>query len=209
MAGFEGMRLGAGGRPALLIVDVIGGFTDPGCPLGMPADAIVTAIGRLRTAFRASGLPIFYTRVAYDSDAQAPIFRRHIPGLNLLKAGDPLAEIDPRLTPGVGEVVITKHYASAFFDTDLRARLRALVVDTLYVTGLTTSGCVRASAVDGLQCDLRVIVPHEAVGDWDRAAHEANLRDLARKYADVVSLEEALMQLSARGAGEGSSGRSG
>ena len=195
MAGFEGMRLGAGRRPALLIVDVIGGFTDPDCPLGMPADAVVAAIERLRAAFRARGFPVFYTRVAYDSDAQASIFRRHIPALNLLKAGEPLAEIDPRLTPGPGETVVTKHYASAFFDTDLRARLREQGVDTLYVTGLTTSGCVRASAVDGLQCNLRVIVPREAVGDWDAAAHEANLRDLARKYADVVALEEALAQL--------------
>lgn len=195
MKGYEANEIGAGKKPALLIVDVINGFTDPLCPLGMEAGSVISAIQDLLKVFREKSLPIFYTTVIYDKLEQAAVFRSHVPALNLLKKGDATVEIDSRVAPLFGEPVIDKHYASAFFKTDLIDRLQRVGVDTLYVTGLTTSGCVRASAVDAMQHDLRVIIPRDAVGDWDLRAHEANLHDLGRKYADVIPLYEALKQL--------------
>lgn len=190
--------LGCGVQPALLVVDASVGFTDPGSPLGTDASAVVTAIGELLAAFRARGLPVFFTTVAYDSPGQAEVFRQKLPVLNVLKTGSSLVQIDPRIAPQDGESVLAKHFVSAFFDTDLRQRLQERGVDTLYVTGFSTSGCVRASAVDGLQCNLRVVIAREAVGDRDTAAHEANLHDLGCKYADVVSLKDALSLLAPR-----------
>ncbi len=183
-------------RYALVLVDMSIGFTDPArSPLAASADAVVAANQRLLAAFRARGWPVFFTTVAYDRPGQARVFREKIPALNVLAAGSDLVGIDPRLAPVDGEAVIVKHAASGFFGTDLFQRLRAADADGVVVTGLTTSGCVRATAVDALQHDLRVLVPREAVGDRDPSAHEANLRDLHLKYADVVSLDECLALL--------------
>ena len=195
MTGYEAHPVGAGKKPALLIVDVINGFTDPQCPLGMEAGAVVSAIKDLLEAFRARSLPVYYTTVIYDKPEQAGVFRLHVPALNLLEAGTTTVEVDSRIPPLDNEPVLAKHYPSAFFKTELASMLENEGVDTLYVTGLTTSGCVRASAVDALQHDLRVIIPREGVGDWDLRAHESNLHDLGRKYADVVTLQDAIEQL--------------
>jgi len=110
--------------------------------------------------------------------------------LKLLKLGSPLVEIDERLKPETGEVVWTKQYASAFFGTALAAALIAQTVDTLIIVGCTTSGCVRASAVDACQNGFRAIVVRECVGDRSASAHQANLSDLDAKYADVTNLQE-------------------
>ena len=183
-------QLGLGARPALILVDLINAFTNPACPLGSENNAVVNASADVLARFRHLGLPVFFTTVAYSEDRQATVFRRRIAALNLLRPGSEWVRVDASLSPRANEPVIEKHWASAFFGTDLQARLTAAGADSLVVCGLTTSGCVRATAVDGLQHDYRVVVPREAVGDRNAAAHKANLFDLDAKYADVVSVDE-------------------
>ncbi len=192
MPDLERRSIGLGQRPGLVIVDVIEGFTDPTCPLGSEADAVVAAIGELLQRFRARQWPVYYTTVVYSDDSQAAVFRQRVPALEVLKPGSRWVRVDPRVAPRGAEPVIEKRWASAFFKTDLAERLRADKVDSLVVAGLTTSGCVRATVVDGLQHDYPVVVPREAVGDRNPQAHEANLFDLHAKYADVVSVRDLL-----------------
>lgn len=183
-------------RYALVLVDLSLGFTDPGLsPLASDCPQVVEANRQLLEAFRRRGWPVFFTTVAYDSPDQARVFREKLPSLNVLEAGSRLVEIDPRLAPREGEPVLVKHWASAFFGTDLKKQLDAAGVDGVMVTGLTTSGCVRATAVDALQHNLRVLVPEEAVGDRNQEAHKANLFDLQLKYVDVRPLERCLALL--------------
>lgn len=184
--------LGLGRRPALVLVDLIKGFTDPACPLGSESAAVVAANAQLLAAFRKAGLPVFFTTVVYHRADQAKVFRGRINALNLLTPDSAWVQVDPALAPLAGEPVIEKQWASSFFGTDLDARLKAAGVDSLVVTGLTTSGCVRATVVDGLQHDYPVVVPREAVGDRNPQAHAANLHDLHAKYADVQGLDEVL-----------------
>lgn len=193
----ERSHLGLGRRPALVLVDLMRGFTDPACPLGTDCPAVVEANAKLLRLFRQRRLPIFFTAVIYRDEGQASVFRRRIDALNLLQPDSPWVRIDPRLTPQANEPVIEKCWASGFFGTDLAQRLTAAAVDSLVVTGLTTSGCVRATAVDGLQHDYPVVVPREAVGDRNPDAHEANLFDLDAKYADVVFLQDLLDMMQA------------
>lgn len=188
---------GLGRRPALLLVDMIVGFTDPACALGCAADAVVAANRELLAAFRAKHLPVAFTTVVYRDDNEARLFRDRLPALETLKPGSRWVEIDPRLAPLPGEPVLEKQWASGFFKTGLDEYLRGKRVDSLVVTGLTTSGCVRATAVDGLQHDYRVVVPREAVGDRNAEAHRANLHDLDAKYADVLGLDEVIAMLEA------------
>lgn len=192
MPALEKTVVGVGKKPALLVVDASVGFTDPNCPLGGEFSAEVAAIRTLADRFRSLGFPVFFTTVAYSAPEQASVFRAKIPALNLLEAGSPLVEIDPRLGRRPNEPVIVKYWPSAFVGTDLKARLDALGVDTLFVTGFTTSGCVRASGVDSLSANFRTIVVRDGCGDRDPPAHEANLYDLNAKYGDVVSLDQAL-----------------
>ena len=131
----------------------------------------------------------------YHNDAQASVFRRRIPALNLLRPDSHWVQVDAALQRRAAEPIIEKQAASAFHGTDLQQRLRDQHVASLVVTGLTTSGCVRATAVDGLQYNYNVVVPREAVGDRNPQAHAANLFDLHAKYVDVLSLEETLEAL--------------
>lgn len=179
-----------GARPALVLVDMINGFTDPACPLGCDCADVVAANATLLAAFRERELPIFFTTVIYRRPGQARVFRQRLPALNVLEPGSRWVEVDAALAPRDGEVIIEKQWASAFFGTDLAERLAAAGADALVVTGLTTSGCVRATVLDGLQYEFPVFVPREAVGDRNPDAHRANLFDMNAKYADVVSLEE-------------------
>lgn len=199
MADLARNSLGLGQRPALILVDMIRGFTDPACPLGSACANVVAANRTLLDAFRAARLPVFFTTVVYRDAQQARVFRQRIGALNLLVPGSPWIEVDPALTPQAGEPVIEKQWASSFFGTDLADRLRQARADSLVVTGLTTSGCVRATVVDGLQHDFPVVVPREAVGDRNPQAHQANLFDMHAKYADVVSLDQVLAPLSGKG----------
>lgn len=195
MSDLQRHSLPLGTRPALLLVDMIRGFTDPACPLGSACESVVQANRQLLTAFRAAALPVFFTTVVYHNAAQARVFRQRIPALNLLTPDSHWVQVDPALAPVAGEALIEKRWASSFFGTDLAVRLRAAGADSLVVTGLTTSGCVRATVVDGLQHDFPVVVPREAVGDRNAEAHAANLFDLHAKYADVQSLAEVLASL--------------
>ncbi len=188
---------GLGQRPALVLVDMINGFTDPACPLGSDCPGVVAANAELLALFRERDLPVFFTTVVYHGEEQAQVFRGRLPALNVLEPGSHWVEVDPKLAPVDGEAVIEKQWASAFFGTDLADRLRAAGADSLVVTGLTTSGCVRATVVDGLQHDYPVLVPREAVGDRNPEAHDANLFDMNAKYADVVDLAELRRQLGA------------
>jgi maleamate amidohydrolase len=192
MPDLERKSQGLGQRPALLLVDIIKAFTDPECPLGSEAGEVVEANRKLLAVFRSKQLPVFFTTVVYHDESQARVFRSRVPALELLKPGSPWIEVDPRLEPIEGERVVEKQWASGFFKTDLDESLRSLGVDSVVVTGLTTSGCVRATAVDGLQHDYKVVVPAEAVGDRNPDAHRANLFDLNAKYADVMDLQDVL-----------------
>ena len=187
--------LGLGNHPALIIVDVVNGFTDPDCPLGVEADSVVAANITLMEAFHQRKLPVFLTTVIFRDDQVARVFRDRLSALELLKPESNWVDFDARLPIADSDIVIEKLHASSFHGTNLNAQLRELNVDSLVVTGLTTSGCVRATTVDGLQNDYRVVVPIEAVGDRDLEAHNANLYDMNAKYADVVSVGEVIAQL--------------
>ena len=196
--GFHG-RAGLGSRPALVVVDVNVGFTDPESPLVCDLDDVVEAIRRLLGAFRESDLPVAYTTVSYDEAAKraAGAFIDKVPALLTLEAGSRWVEIDPRIAPLDTEPVFNKLWASAFFATPLASFLAAGRADSLVVTGASTSGCIRATVVDALQHGYRPTVPREAVGDRNPAAHEANLYDIEAKYGDVVSLDEVLASVAA------------
>ena len=196
LEGFHG-RAGFGRKPALIVIDMSVGFTDPDSPLRCHLEEVVEALEHLLGATRAARLPVVYTTVAYDEAAKerAAVFIEKVPALLTLEAGSPWVEIDPRLTPQPGEPVLTKLFASAFYGTTLASLLAAQQVDGLIVTGASTSGCVRATAVDALQHGYRVVVPREAVGDRNPAAHEANLYDIDAKYGDVVAVDDVVAHL--------------
>lgn len=189
-------RAGFGRKPALLVIDFIHGFTDPSTDLGGDFTREVEATARLQAAFRAAGLPVAYTTVAYHPDlSDGGTFVKKVPALGLLVRGTRWTEVDDRLRPERGEIVAEKQFASAFFGTDLDARLKGFGVDTLVLTGCTTSGCVRASAIDSMQYGYHTIVARDAVGDRAAGPHEANLFDIDAKYGDVVESEEVLAVL--------------
>ena len=191
-AGFRG-RIGFGSRPALLIIDLNRGFTDPASPLGSEMDDVVAANRQLLDAARHASIPVVFTTMAYDDvEAEVGPWIRKVPGLRALKLGEEWAAIDERLEPRETEPIVVKKFTSAFFETELDRILRDADVDTVIVTGTATSGCVRAAALDATQRRYRTIIPREAVGDRAVGPHEASLFDLDSKWADVVSLDEAL-----------------
>lgn len=202
-AGFGGTQ-GAGRRPALLVIDMSLGFTDPESPLVCKLDRVVAAIGELLTAAREADVPIVYTTVSYSEAERvtASAFIEKVPALLTLAAGTRWVEIDPRIAPLPHEPVLSKLFASAFFGTSLTSLLTSHACDSVIVTGASTSGCVRATAVDALQHGYRVVVPREAVGDRDPAAHEQALSDIDAKYGDVLSVARALASLRARSGAE-------
>ena len=194
--GFHG-RAGFGEKPALLVIDVNVGFTDPESPLVCELEDVVIAIRRLLDESRRAGIPVVYTTVSYDEGGRtaAAAFLDKIPALLTLKAGSPFVEIDPRIAPLPHEPVLNKLFASAFFGTPLSSLLTAASCDSVIVTGASTSGCIRATVVDALQHGFRPAVPRDAVGDRNPAAHEANLYDIDTKYGDVVSVDEVVAHL--------------
>ncbi len=194
-AGFN-RRLGFGASPAVLVVDVCRAYFEPGSPLDIGRPEVLDAIRSLVAGARAAGLPVLWTRVEFEpGGADGGVFYRKVGALALFDRGQPLGGWVADLTPGPGEAVITKQGASAFFGTDLASRLRAAGADTVIVCGVSTSGCVRASALDACQHSLVPIVVEEACGDRDPAVHHANLFDLDAKYADVEPLAAVLAHL--------------
>ena len=193
---FDG-RLGFGKRPAVLVVDFVNAYTTEGEPLfaAPVVDAVRETVDVLHAA-RRNHVPVIYTRVIYSpGGADGGIFVQKVPVLRTMVEGEPMTEIVPELPPGPDDVVIKKQYSSAFFGTPLAAMLTSQGVDSVILTGCSTSGCIRATAVDGMQHGFRVIVPRECVGDRHPGPHEANLFDIDSKYGDVMSKAEVLAYL--------------
>jgi maleamate amidohydrolase len=193
---FDG-KVGFGRNPAVVVIDFTLAYTTLGSPFF--AEGVVRAVADtvpLLQAARAAGIPVIHTKVMYHpSGADGGWFVRKVPALRKLVPGEPLAEIDPKVAPLAEEVVITKQYPSPFFGTPLAPMLATLGVDTLILAGCSTSGCVRAGALDGVQHGYRVIVPRECVGDRHDGPHDANLFDINAKYGDVVGREEVIQYL--------------
>jgi maleamate amidohydrolase len=189
-----GKRMGFGERPALVVIDFMNAFTDDSMPLGANLDNEIEATRKVLAAAREVGTPTFYTVVYYEEQdfKDAGVWTLKQSGIRSLVAGTPAVELDSRLERRADEAVILKKYASAFFGTDLITRLNSRHIDTLLITGCTTSGCVRASAVDALQLGIRPVVIREAVGDRAEAAHRQSLFDMQQKYADVVDVDEVI-----------------
>ena len=191
-----GASVGLGDRPALLVIDLINAFTDPETDLGSDVDDVVAQTGRLLETFRDRDLPRYFTTVAFEeSYGDAGRFIEKVPALKELRLGTDAVAVDDRLAPVDDERVVLKKYASAFFGTDLATELTTNGVDTLVLTGVTTSGCVRATAIDSLQHGYRTIVPEDAVGDRAEAPHRANLVDIDAKYGDVVETDDVIARL--------------
>lgn len=191
-----GTRIGFGERPALLLIDFARGITEPGGPMSIPMDAEVAATARLLAAARGRRVPVVHTTVAYTPGFKdGGTFVRKVPALRLLEEGRDATQIDPRLAPAPGEIVLVKKFASAFYGTTLQSLLASERVDTVIVTGNSTSGCVRATVVDACSGGFRVIVPRECVADRVALSHEVNLFDMDSKYADVVPAGEVLAYL--------------
>jgi maleamate amidohydrolase len=199
--GFHG-RAGLGDKPALLVIDVNVGFTDSASPLVCDLEDVVVSIRRLLDEFRRAQLPVVFTTVSYSEGDKvaAAAFIDKIPALLVLEAGSRWVEIDPRIAPLPHEPVLNKLFASAFFGTPLASLLASAGCDSVVVTGASTSGCVRATAVDALQHGYRPAVPRDAVGDRNPAAHEANLYDIDTKYGDVVGVDDVVEHLEEIGA---------
>ena len=195
-AGFDG-HLPFGERPALVVVDVCRAYLERDSPLYAGVEEALASNVRLVTAARAAGVPVVFTRVRYSAaGADGGLFYRKVPALAAYLDDNPLGDFPDGFGPQGGEVVVTKQYASAFFGTSLAATLTAMRVDTVAITGFSTSGCVRASALDALQHGFVPYVVREACGDRAPEPHEANLFDLQAKYAEVVSEQQMLVLLS-------------
>jgi maleamate amidohydrolase len=195
-AGFSG-RVGWGDRPAVVVVDLVRAYTEPAGPFGLPgAGPAVAATASLVAAARTGGHPVLWTVVRYAADlADGGLFVRKVPALACFADGAAGDWGRLALDPAAGETVVVKQYASGFAGTSLAATLRAAGVDTVVIAGVSTSGCVRATATDALTAGFRPLVVREACADRSAALHEANLADLDAKYADVVGLAEASARL--------------
>ncbi len=192
-----GASVGLGEQPALLVIDLINAFTDPETSLGSDVSGVLEETERLLTAFREHDLPRYFTTVAFEeSYGDAGRFIEKVPALRELRLGTEAVEVDDQIEPVGDERVILKKYASAFFGTDLETELTTQRVDTLVLAGVTTSGCIRATAVDSLQHGYRTIVPEDAVGDRAEGPHRANLFDIDAKYGDVVTTDDVIDHLS-------------
>jgi nicotinamidase-related amidase len=197
---YEQARLGQavtrGDRPGVLVIDFSCGFTDPECALGADMTAEVEATRRVLDVAREKGVPVIFTTIGFEpSGKDGGLWLEKAPALRDLELGGRWVEIDPRLDRRDDEPIVLKKGASGFFGTNLASILVSQGVDTVILCGATTSGCVRATAIDLLQYGWPTLVPRECVGDRAQAPHDANLFDIQAKYADVVPVEEALAYL--------------
>jgi maleamate amidohydrolase len=185
-------QVGYGSEPALLVVDLQTGFTDPENPLGGDLTGVVERTNRLIDAAHEGDAPVVFSRIVteHDDTRDLGVWGEKIPSLATLQAGGEWVAIDPRLRVGDDDHVLDKRQASAYHETELDSMLAALGVDTAVVAGCTTSGCVRATAVDACSHGYYTIVPEEAVGDRALEPHEANLFDINAKYGDVRPVDE-------------------
>jgi nicotinamidase-related amidase len=189
-----GLEMGFGERLAVLVIDLMRAFTDPALPLGANLDRELAASNRVIDAAHEAGAPVIFSVVRYDEPdcRDAGIWGLKQRGLFGLTADAPAVALDERVHRDPGDPILVKKYASCFFGTDLVSRLQARRIDTLVLTGCTTSGCVRASTVDAIQYGFRPLVVREAVGDRSQPAHEQSLFDIQAKYGDVMSVDRVL-----------------
>ena len=197
-AGFGG-ALTPGTSPALILIDFARAYFDRDCGLYAGVESERAVAAQLADAARAASIPVVFTRVEYASPSDGGQFYRKVPALAAFDRGNPMGEFTPELMPQDGDIVVTKHYPSAFFGTDLAARLQALGIDTLLITGLSTSGCVRATTLDALCHGFVPLVVEDACGDRDRRVHDANVFDLKSKYAEIVRSDVARAYLASLG----------
>jgi maleamate amidohydrolase len=190
-------RVGWGSTPALVVVDLCRAYTDAAGPFALPdVTEVVAANAALVDAARVAGRPVLWTSVRYRADlSDGGWFVRKVPALEAFADGAEGGWGELTLQPLPGEAVVVKQYASGFAGTDLDSLLRDAGVDTVVVTGVSTSGCVRATATDALTAGFRPIVVADACADRSEDLHRNNLADLDAKYADVVDLEAALRGL--------------
>ncbi|HEU0102066.1 MAG TPA: isochorismatase family protein [Mycobacteriales bacterium] len=198
-AGF-GQRLEPGRSPALVVVDMVQAYFDPTAELYLGTDDCLASAARVLAAARTAGIPVVHTRVSFaDGGLDGGAFFRKVGALKQFVGQTPLGAIRPEVAPLPGEVVLVKQYASAFFGTSLSSTLTAAGIDTVIIVGVSTSGCIRATAVDAIQYGFVPLVVRDAVGDRDPRPHEANLFDLQAKYAEVLAEDDVLAYL--RGVG--------
>jgi maleamate amidohydrolase len=191
-----GSTLEAKAPVGLLIVDFVNGFADPDVFGGGNIPAAIERTIALLTQARERGWPVAHSRIVFaDDDADHNIFSLKVPGMLTLKEHTHTSAIVPELAPREGELVVRKTVPSAFFGTSLAAWLAQRGVQTLVVAGAVTSGCVRASVVDAMQYGFRPFVLSDCVGDRAIGPHDANLFDMAQKYAAVMPRDEALQML--------------
>jgi maleamate amidohydrolase len=189
--------LGFGEKPALLLIDFVEAYFEPTSPLYAGVEAALVSANRVLNAAREAGMLIVFTNVVYQNSlVDGGMFRRKVPALDAMEFGNPLGAWPKGLSPRKGELVISKQYPSAFFGTSLASTLTANRIDSVILTGLTTSGCVRATCVDTMSYGFVPIVVADACGDRAEGPHKANLFDMSAKYADVISENNAIAYIS-------------
>ena len=192
-AGAFSGHLQPGKKCALLIVDVVMAYLEPGSPLYIGAQEALASNQKLVAAMHKAQLPVIFTNVIYQAGgADGGYFYQKVPALKVFQQGSPLGNFSPSLQPQAQDIVVSKQYASAFFGTSLASTLHSMAVDTVLITGFSTSGCVRATALDALQYGFIPLVVREGCADRHAGPHEANLFDLQAKYAEVISESDAL-----------------
>ncbi len=186
MSKLESHSTGIGDYPALVVVDMCKAFIDSSSPLGFECNELIQANINLVKKFRLNKFPVIFTTTIYRNPSEASVFRSKIPALNILEPESDAVTFIDDLAPSKDEILIEKKFASAFFQTKLIDSLHKMKADSIVICGVTTSGCVRATAVDSLQNNFPTTIVEDCVGDRDLDAHKANLYDLRSKYADVI-----------------------
>ncbi|MCB1501559.1 MAG: isochorismatase family protein [Bauldia sp.] len=196
-----GQKTGFGRRPMLLVVDFVNGFTDPEVFGGGNIAEAVAATVPLLAFFREHELPVAFTRIVYaDDGADCGIWCEKVPRLRELTEASPESQVVAALAPLPGELIVRKTQASAFFGTPLAGVLLAKGIDTIVLVGCTTSGCVRATAIDAMSANFRLVVASDCVGDRALGPHEANLFDIGQKYGDLLTAHAIMETLATRAA---------
>lgn len=186
MSKLKSKKTGIGKNLALVVVDLAKGFIDPDSPLAFPCDGLISQNNKLIDEFRKKSIPVIFTTTIYKDQFEASVFREKLPDLNILNPESGWSDFTNQIGPKDNELVIEKTHASAFFGTDLLTQLNNLQIDTVIITGVTTSGCVRATAVDSLQNNFFTVIVEDCVGDRNPESHAVNLNDISTKYADVL-----------------------
>lgn len=195
-----GNKLGYGKRPALILVDFVEAYFDKGCELYADVDQSLASALRVREAASAQNVPIVFTNLVYQQGgADGGVFYQKVKPLRHFQKGEPMGAWPKSLDPADNELVISKQYPSAFFGTSLASTLTGLNIDSLIITGLTTSGCVRATCIDSVSHGFITIVVADACGDRHEDPHQANLFDMDAKYADVVNEASVIAYLNSLG----------